>query len=240
VTEPTEGGEPLAAPDPSQDPENPWRTLESRVVYANSWMTVREDSVIRPDGQPGIYGVVEIRPSVGIVALDDASPAHGQPAIALVRQWRYTLGRTSLEIPTGGSEPGETLLDAAARELAEETGLAASSWVPLGSIDNSNGVTTDVSHMFLARALAPVPGEPARGDGKRGQGDESIELTWLPFGEALERVLSGEITESVSVAAIVKAAVFEAALVNAAQVSAGQARAPGGRAAGGRASRARR
>jgi 8-oxo-dGTP pyrophosphatase MutT (NUDIX family) len=235
VTEPTEAGESLATPDPSRDPENPWRTLDSRVVYANSWMTVREDSVIRPDGQPGSYGVVELRPSVGIVALDDAGPAGGPPRIALVRQWRYPLGKTSLEIPTGGSEPGETLLDAAARELAEEAGLAASSWVPLGSIDNSNGVTTDVAHMFLARALAPVPGAPARDDGRRGQGDESIELAWLPFGEALERVLSGEITESVSVAAILKAAVFEEALVRAEQV-----RAPGGRASGGRAARARR
>jgi len=178
----------------TEDSRNPWRTLDSRVVYANSWMTVREDSVIRPDGQPGIYGVVVIRPSVGILALDNSN------RLALVSQWRHTLGKMSLEIPTGGSEEGESLLTAARRELAEEAGLAAAQWSPLGSIDNSNGVTTDVSHIFLASGLTPLPG------GQRRQGDEEIELAWMPFGEALERVLAGEITESVSVAGIVKAA----------------------------------
>jgi 8-oxo-dGTP pyrophosphatase MutT (NUDIX family) len=176
-------------------------------------MTVREDSVIRPDGQPGIYGVVEIRPSVGIVAIDDAPHATGatedgtavaEPRIALVSQWRYTLGKVSLEIPTGGSEAGERLLDAAKRELAEEAGVAADGWVWAGSVDNCNGVTTDVSHIFIARALAPLPGGQVR------QGDEEIEVVWLPFSEAVAKVLSGEITESVSVAGILKAEVLRA------------------------------
>jgi 8-oxo-dGDP phosphatase len=178
----------------TEDSHNPWQTLDSRVVYANSWMTVREDSVIRPDGRPGIYGVVLIRPSVGILAVDNSK------RLALVSQWRYTLGKMSLEIPTGGSEEGESLLFAAQRELAEETGLEAAHWSPLGSIDNSNGVTTDVSHIFRASGLVPLPG------GKGHQGDEEIELVWMPFGTALERVLAGEITESVSVAGILKAA----------------------------------
>jgi 8-oxo-dGTP pyrophosphatase MutT (NUDIX family) len=176
-------------------------------------MTVREDSVIRPDGQPGIYGVVEIRPSVGIIAIDDRpqddSAAEGaaavtEPRIALVSQWRYTLGKVSLEIPTGGSEAGERLLDAAKRELAEEVGLAADGWVWAGSVDNSNGVTTDVAHIFIARALAPLPGGQVR------QGDEQIEVVWLPFSEAVAKVLAGEITESVSVAGILRAEVVRA------------------------------
>ena len=178
------------------NPRNPWRTLDTRVVYANSWITVREDSVIRPDGQPGIYGIVEIPPSVGILALDD------RDEIALVSQWRYTLGKMSLEIPTGGSEAGESILEAAGRELAEEAGVTAASWIPLGSIDNSNGVTTDVSHIFLARGLAPLPG------GQRRQGDEQIEVVWMPFGEAVKAALAGDITESVSVAGILKAALL--------------------------------
>jgi 8-oxo-dGTP pyrophosphatase MutT (NUDIX family) len=180
----------------SSQQENPWRTLGSRVVYRNSWIVVREDTVIRPDGRRGLYGVVEMRPSCGIVAVSD----EGQ--VALVSQWRYVHGRMSLEIPTGGAEPGETPLAAAKRELAEETGLAAANWSDLGTIDNSNGVTTDIAHMFLARGLSAAVQEP--------QGDEQVELVWMPFAEALRLVMSGAITESVSVAALLKAAARDA------------------------------
>jgi 8-oxo-dGTP pyrophosphatase MutT (NUDIX family) len=171
--------------------ENPWQTLGSRAVYANAWLRLREDTVIRPDGQPGIYGVVELSPSVGIVALNDANE------MAVVTQWRYTLGRMSAEIPTGGSEAHDhTMLAAAQRELREETGLSARSWRELGFIDNSNGVTNDVSHMFLATGLEA--GTDAQDPA------EQVVLSWLPFDRAVDHVLKGSITESVSVAAILK------------------------------------
>ena len=175
----------------SEPAANPWRTLSSRVVYRSPWLVLREDEVIRPDGAEGIYGVVEIPFSCGVVALDCDNQ------IALVSQWRYVHGKLSLEIPTGGSAQGEIPLAAAKRELIEETGLTAGSWTPLGTVDNSNGVTTDVAHMFVARDLksgAPVP-----------QGDERVELRWMPFAGAVRLVLTGGITESVSVAAILKA-----------------------------------
>jgi 8-oxo-dGTP pyrophosphatase MutT (NUDIX family) len=171
--------------------QNPWRTLGSRTIYRNSWLTLREDRVIRPDGAEGIYGVVEILPSCGIVAINEDNQ------IALVGQWRYVHNKYSLEIPTGGSEQGETPLDAAKRELLEETGLTARDWTALGTVDNSNGVTTDTAHLFLARNLTTGPPVP--------QGDEQVELRWMPFADAVLSVMNGEITESVSVAAILKA-----------------------------------
>jgi 8-oxo-dGTP pyrophosphatase MutT (NUDIX family) len=171
--------------------QNPWRTLSSRTVYRNPWLALREDRVIRPDGAEGIYSVVEMRPSCGIVAINEDNQ------IALVGQWRYVHNKYSLEIPTGGSEPDETPLDAAKRELLEETGLTAGDWTALGTIDNSNGATTDVAHIFLARNLMAGPSAP--------QGDEQVELRWMPFVDAVFSVMKGEITESVSVTAILKA-----------------------------------
>ena len=171
--------------------QNPWRTLGSRTIYRNRWLTLREDTVIRPDGAEGIYSVVEILPSCGIVAINEDNQ------VALVGQWRYVHNRYSVEIPTGGSEQGETPLDAAKRELLEEAGLTAKDWTALGTIDNSNGVTTDVAHLFLARNLTAGESIP--------QGDEQVELRWMPFADAVLSVMKGEITESVSVAAILKA-----------------------------------
>ena len=173
--------------------ENPWKTLATRIVYANSWLRLREDRVIRPDGQEGIYGVVEMRPSVGVVAINEADE------VALVTQWRYTLGRVSVEIPTGSSEASDpSPLAAAQRELREETGLSARHWRELGFVDNSNGVTTDTAYMFLAAGLRAGPDAQ--------DPEERVTLSWRAFGQAVEGVLAGSITESVSVAAILKVA----------------------------------
>jgi 8-oxo-dGTP pyrophosphatase MutT (NUDIX family) len=168
---------------------NPWRTLASKTVYENRWIRVREDRVVRPDGNEGIYGVIEIRSSVAIVALN------GHDEIALVGQWRYTLGRYSWEIPRGGSEPGETDMAAVARrELREEAGVVASEWRDLGAVDLNNGVTTDVEHLFLATRLTHK--EPEH------DAEEKISVRWVPFDDAVRMVLRREITESCTVAAI--------------------------------------
>jgi 8-oxo-dGTP pyrophosphatase MutT (NUDIX family) len=173
------------------DPRNPWKTLTSRTAYENAWLRVREDEVLRPDGKPGIYGVVEIRPSIGVLALNEKNE------VALVGQWRYTLNRYTWEIVRGGSSEGETdLLAVAQRELREETGYEARSWQPVGSVDVCNGVTTDVQHLFIARELSFL--------GAHQDEVEEIETCWRPFDQAVAMVRSGEITEVCSVALILR------------------------------------
>lgn len=169
---------------------NPWRMLRTKIVYENPWIRVREDQVIRPDGKPGIYGVVEIRPSVGIVVLNERNE------IALVGQWRYTLNKYSWEIPTGVSNPQEDVLATAKRELREETGLIAEEWTPLGTIDNCNGVTTDVATLFLARSLKQGSDDP--------DPEEQISVRWIKLAKAIEEVMNDGITESVSVGGILR------------------------------------
>jgi 8-oxo-dGTP pyrophosphatase MutT (NUDIX family) len=135
--------------------------------------------------------VVEIRPSVGILAFNEKNE------IALVGQWRYTLNRYTWEIVRGGSSEGETdLLSVARRELQEETGFEAHSWEAAGSVDVCNGVTTDVQHLFIARDPRFV--------GAHQDEVEEIETRWVPFEEAVAMVMSGEITEVCSVALILK------------------------------------
>ncbi len=172
---------------------NPWVTLSSRSVYKNKWINVREDQVLRPDGNPGIYGVIEIPPSIGVLAINDRDEA------VLVGQWRYTVQRYSWEIPRGGSAPGETdMLSAAQRELAEEAGVTAAKWEPLGPVDICNGVANDVQSLFLATQLSPTS--------RHLDPEEEITVRWVPFAEVVAMALDGGITEVCSIAAILKEA----------------------------------
>ena len=167
--------------------------MTSRVVYENAWLRLREDAVVRPDGKPGIYGVVELRPSVGVLAIN----AHRE--VLLAGQWRYPLTRYSWEIPRGGSHAGESdMLAVAQRELREETGVEAKVWQRLGAVDLNNGVTTDVEHLFLATELEC--------GAARLDPEEEIVIRWVAFDEAVDMALRGEITEVCSVAALLMAA----------------------------------
>jgi 8-oxo-dGTP pyrophosphatase MutT (NUDIX family) len=170
---------------------NPWKTVSSREVYRNKWIWVHEDQVIRPDGNPGIYGVVNLHPSVGVVALDD------QDRVALVGQWRYAVKHYSWEIPRGGSAPGETDMQAAAaRELSEEVGVTAKQWRRLNAVDICNGVANDVQTLFLATELTAT--------NRHLDPEEDIVVEWKPFDEAVQMAIDGRITEVCSIAALLQ------------------------------------
>lgn len=170
---------------------NPWRTLSSREVYENNWIRVREDSVTRPDGEQGIYGVVHFRnTAVGVLAIEE------DDSIYLVGQYRYTLGRYSWEIPEGGCPEGEEPLAAAKRELEEETGLRASNWERLGEAYLSNSVTDELAVWYVAKGLTEGEHNP--------EGTEELRVRRVPLSQALEMVLAGEITDALSSLAIMQ------------------------------------
>ena len=175
--------------------QNPWKTLSSRTAYENAWLRVREDQVTRPDGKPGIYGVVEIRPSVGVVALN------GRDEIVLVGQWRYALNRYSWEIPRGGSRVDETDMQRAAeRELAEEAGVLAAHWQAMGTVDVGNGVLDDVQSLYVATGLTATD--------TNFDAEEDISIVWKPFDDAIKMAMDGTITEVCSIAAILRVAMM--------------------------------
>lgn len=164
---------------------NPWVRQSRRAAYDNPWITVYDDRVIRPDGQPGIYGVVHYKNrAVGIVALDE------HDHVLLVGQYRYTLDVYSWEIPEGGAAPGEDLIAAAQRELEEETGYSAGQWRRLLTAHLSNSVSDEVAFCYLATELRA--GDP------RPEGTEEIQRRWVPFAESLAMVERGEITDALS------------------------------------------
>lgn len=168
-----------------------------RVAYENPWITVWHDDVTRPDGSDGIYGVVHFASlAVGIVAID------GDDRVVLVGQHRYTLDEYSWEIPEGGVPPTRSLLDGAARELREETGVEARAWRRLTDITLSNSSTDERGCLFLATDLVHGEADP--------DPTEALAIRWVPFEEALAMTRDGRITDVMSIAAIGRVALDRA------------------------------
>jgi 8-oxo-dGTP pyrophosphatase MutT (NUDIX family) len=168
-----------------------WKKLTSRTVYDNAWMTVFEDKVINPAGGENLYGHVHFKnKAIAIVPLDD----NGNTWI--VGQSRFTIGEYTWEVPMGGSHTGEDPVETARRELKEETGLTASSLTLLMRLHTSNSITDEEGFVFVARGL--TTGEP--------EFDEMEDLTIrkVPLSEAVDMIVSGEITDAISVAALLR------------------------------------
>ncbi len=160
-----------------------WRTLERSYLYRNPWCAFRVDEVALPGGAEISYGVLESGGFAAVVPVTDGGE------VVLVRQWRQPLASFTLELPSGGVDAGEEPEAAAGRELFEETGFRAADLERLVSVHTSTGRSTEVCHLFRCRAV------PDR-EGPRPEPTEFIRVVRLPFGEALEMVSDGGITDA--------------------------------------------
>jgi 8-oxo-dGDP phosphatase len=168
---------------------DPIQTVASREVYRNSWLTLREDDIRRPDGSSGIYAVID-KPTYALVIPRDGDRFH------LVEQFRYPLGVRCWEFPQGTApnqehlEPGEL----AARELREETGLRASEIAVLGQLDVAPGMSSQRGRVFLATGIT-------EGEHEREHEEQDMRSEWFSRVQVEQMIRDGEITDAQSIAA---------------------------------------
>ena len=170
---------------------NPWKILKSDQIYENAWIKLTEHQVINPSGGNGIYGEVHFKNiAIGIVVLDSDHETW------LVGQYRFPLKAYSWEIPEGGGSLAVDPIISAKRELQEETGITAATFTEIQRMHLSNSVSDELAIIYLAQDLQMGPSSPEE--------TEELMVRKLPFTEAYQMVLNGEITDSMSVAGILK------------------------------------
>ncbi|MDA7885150.1 NUDIX hydrolase [bacterium] len=169
----------------------PWFIKDSNDVYVDPFVHVRVDRVIRPDGNDGQHVVVLMKPGVCVLAIDEENNVY------LTREFHYGVGRYSLEAVSGGIDTGEQADATAKRELAEELGLIAECWEPVGSVDPFTTIVVSPTKTYIARGLTKTASNP--------EGTELIETVIMPLSEAVERVNSGEITHAPTCVLILQA-----------------------------------
>lgn len=175
---------------------NPWTKLNTDLRYDNAWISVSEHKVLKPNGEPGLYGIVHFKNiAVGVIALHKNSK--NELCVLLVGQHRYALGRYSWEIPEGGCPMHEQPLAAAKRELAEETGYKAGAWKKVLEMDLSNSSTDERAVIYVATNLRQGVAHP--------DDTEVLQVKSVSLTKAAAMVLRGEITDGISVAALLYA-----------------------------------
>ena len=169
-----------------------WKTLSTRDIYRNPWLSLREDRVQLPNGRQSIYGVVSCGHCVGILPFLDPK------TVLLVKQYRYVAKRVTWEMPTGGVHQGETAEQAAQRELGEEVGYGAGRLTWVSSYHTSKSVMDETAHLYVGEDLVKLELDPDE--------TEFIEVQSFPFDRVLQMVQSGEILDSMTIIAVLHAA----------------------------------
>lgn len=168
----------------------PWRILSRREVYRDPWIEVERDEVIRPDGAPGSHCIVRLLAGVSVLPLDERGTVY------LTEEFHYGVGRTTIEVVSGGIDPGEDAERAARRELEEELGITAREWTDLGVCDPFTSIVVSPTRLFLARSLDFGATAP--------EGTERIRCRAVPLAEAVQMVLDSRITHGPSCVTILK------------------------------------
>jgi ADP-ribose pyrophosphatase len=169
------------------------RLVSSRYVHQGNLVQLREDRVVLPHGTEAVYEFVEIKHGSSVLAIEENGD------IWLVLEWKYAIDRPSLEVVSGGIEPNESPAEAAHRELREELGKTACELIPLGHVDPFTTMLRCPNYLFLARGLREAEREPE-------EAESNMELRRMPFQQAYDLALSGEITHASSCVAIFRAA----------------------------------
>ena len=149
------------------------------------------ERVVLPNGHEVELEIVRHPGGAAVVAVDE------RERVCLLRQYRHAAGGWVWELPAGKLDGGEPPLNAARRELAEEAGVTAGRWTPLGRMVSSPGVFTEVVHLFLARDLHTVAAAPEHG--------ECLEVHWVPLADAVAQGLAGELEDAKTVIALLRA-----------------------------------
>ena len=177
--------------------QNPWKTKSSKAIYENPWISLTEHQVLNPSGGDGIYGEIHFKNyAIGIIAIDENDD------VFLVGQYRFPLKQYSWELPEGGGPLDGNPLDSAKRELLEETGLVAKEWQEVLRMHLSNSVSDELGILYLANNFEQFEAEPEE--------TEQLEVKKIPFEEAYQMVINGEITDSLSVAGILRVKLMRA------------------------------
>ena len=172
--------------------EVPWERKSTRQVYQNPWISLREDIVELPNGRTTLYGVITCSECVGVLPFLDPR------TVLMIKQYRYVAKRVTWEMPTGGLHRGESAEAAAQRELSEEIGYRAEKLTWLSTFHTSKSVVDETAHVFLGEDLLNVELQPDE--------TEFIEVRAFPFEEVLQMVLHSEITDSMTIIAVLHAA----------------------------------
>jgi 8-oxo-dGTP pyrophosphatase MutT (NUDIX family) len=175
----------------NQSAKCPYETLKTRDIYHDSWVHVREDHVVHPNGQQGHFTVINMNPGVCVL------PVTADHMTYLVKQYRHAISQESIELVSGAIEKGETPLAAAKREMQEEIGLEAKEWIDLGIVNPLTTLVNVPNHMFLARQFKENKGhrDPT----------EPLEVVKVPLAKLIDMVMCCVITHAPSCVLILKA-----------------------------------